>query len=74
MIFELLGLDRSVTPSYEAFLSVVHPEDKPLAINRVNEMLNGGETFANELRIMRPNGEMIWLFSSAKATRDASGK
>ncbi len=34
----------------------------------------GGEEFANDLRIVRPNGETIWIHSRARGIRDADGR
>ena len=72
--FELFGVDRlSVSPSFEAFLSLVHPDDRALAVARVESMLAGADEFANDLRIIGPDGASMWIHSRARATRDASG-
>jgi two-component system, cell cycle sensor histidine kinase and response regulator CckA len=73
-IYELFGVDSAcVQPSYESFLSLVHPEDLPIAKQRVEAMLAGQHEFANDLRIIRPDGECVWLHSRARATRDSAG-
>ncbi len=73
--FELFGLERdSIVPSFEAFLAILHPEDRALAIKRVEEMLAGAEEFANDLRIIRPDGQILWIHSRARASRDAEGR
>lgn len=71
----LFGVDReSAKPSFEAFVSLLHPEDQPRAIQRVNEMFAGGVEFADDLRIIRPDGVCLWLHSRAIAIRDEAGK
>ncbi|MCA9085070.1 MAG: PAS domain S-box protein [Planctomycetaceae bacterium] len=73
--YELFGLDRrSVQPSFESFLAVLHPDDRATAVERVDTMLQGADEIANDLRVIRPNGDVIWIHSRARATRDAAGK
>ena len=72
--FELFGVDRlAVHPSLEAFLALLHPEDRAVAIARVEAMKAGADEFANDLRVVRPDGSNIWIHSRARATRDAGG-
>ncbi len=74
-MYELFGVDATaVEPSYATFLSLVHPEDRPTAMARVQSILGGEQQFANDLRIVRPDGATIWIYSQARASRDASGK
>lgn len=72
--FELLGADPAkVKPGLEAFVSLLHPDDRAIAIARVDAIKAGANEFANDLRIIRPDGTMIWIHSRARATRDISG-
>lgn len=73
--FELFGASpREVTPGLESFLSFLHPEDRPVAIERVEAMLAGADGFANDLRVMRRDGSCMWIHSQARATRDLNGE
>ncbi len=73
-LFELFGADKmSVAPSFEAFLELLHPEDRAIAIARVEAMKAGANEFANDLRVVRPDGSSIWIHSQARATRDSTG-
>ncbi len=72
--FELFGTDpQSLRPSFESFLSLLHPDDRPVALARVEAMLAGADEFANDMRVIRPDGAVIWIHSRARATRDATG-
>jgi two-component system cell cycle sensor histidine kinase/response regulator CckA len=72
--FRLFGLDsKVVTPSYTAFLNAVHPDDRSRAEWRLQEILAGGELTEQEIRIVRPNGKILWINSRARATRDSTG-
>ena len=73
--FELFGVDPlNVLPTFEAFLGLLHSEDRSIAVARVEAMLAGAEEFADDLRIVRPDGSMIWIHSRARAYRDAEGR
>ena len=72
--FELFCIDRqSVIPNFEAFLSLLHPDDRAVAITRVEAMKAGADEFAHDLRIIRPDGSTMWIHSRARATRDSDG-
>lgn len=72
--FELFGIDpKKAVASYETFFALVHPDDRAIVSERVHAMESGGESFEDEIRIIRPDGELVWLYSRARATRDANG-
>jgi PAS domain S-box-containing protein len=72
--FELFGASpRDVTPSFEAFLAFLHPDDREKAIARVMLMQDGAQEFANDLRVIRQDGKCVWIHSQAFATRDTEG-
>ncbi|MFO0942361.1 MAG: PAS domain S-box protein [Pirellulales bacterium] len=72
--FELLGVNKqAVHPSFEAFLARLHPEDRAIAIARVEAMLSGANEFANDLRVVRDDGSYFWIRSQARATRGEDG-
>lgn len=74
-IHALFGVEvGSVKPSFEEFLALVHPADKNTAITRVQRMLGGENEFADEFRIIRYDGSVIWIHSRGRATRDAEGQ
>ena len=73
--FELFGLDpTTVRPSFEAFLALLHPDDRKVAVARVDAMLAGADELADDLRVVKGDGTCIWIHSQARATRDSSGK
>ncbi len=73
--FELFGLTPGeIRPSFDAFLALLHPDDRAIAIERVENMLAGADEFANDMRVICKDGKCIWIHSRARATRDAAGK
>ncbi|MFO1022805.1 MAG: PAS domain S-box protein [Planctomycetales bacterium] len=73
-IYSLFCLDKdSVQPSFESFLSCLHPDDHPVARARVESILKGADRFENDLRIVHPDGQIRWIHSRGVAVRDSSG-
>ena len=74
-IYELFGLlPGQVEPSFEAFLDLLHPEDRPIAIARAQAAHAGNELTAHDMRLIRPDGSLIWIHSRSRATRNSSGQ
>ncbi|MGU3538842.1 PAS domain-containing protein [Methylobacterium sp. A54F] len=57
-LFRLLGLEPGlVRPSYERFLSLVHPEDR-LGLATSAQVMQEGMPGEHTLRVIRPNGDV----------------
>ncbi len=73
-IYDLFGVEPdSLKPSFEAFLSLLDDSDRKIARERVQKILEGADGFADELRIRRADGRVIWINSVARARRDEQG-
>lgn len=72
-IYELFGLPGQVEPSFEAFLDLLHPDDRAVAIERAQAVQTGSDMTANDLRLIRPDGKLIWIHSRSRSTRNADG-
>lgn len=70
-LYVLFGVTKQFTPSFQAFLNLVHPDDRALCQKRVESLFQGADSFANEIRIIRPDGQERWLHSEARVTRGA---
>ncbi len=57
-------------PSLTGFTALVHPEDVARVTARVQAALDGTQPFELELRILRPDGETVWLFTNATVARE----
>lgn len=74
-LYELLGVDRnSAGASFEAFLDRVHPEDRPVALQQYQAVLTGADGFAGDVRIVTPDGRLLWVHSRARAIWDSDGR
>lgn len=74
-LYELLGVDRSdFQPSFDNFISILHPDDREHAIRRVETIFSGAAGFASDLRVIRRrDGELIWIHSQATVVRRDDG-
>lgn len=72
--FELLGLEQSREPSVDAFLSMVHPEDREPLQAHIRHVIESGSDYEAEFRIRRADGEERWLAGRGGSLRDEEGK
>ncbi|WP_407524425.1 PAS domain-containing protein [Methylobacterium oryzisoli] len=72
--FRLLGLDPSRTrPSYELFLSLVHPDDRP-EIETAAQVMQEGSLRDRTVRVIRPDGSMRILLGRSEIFVSDSGR
>jgi PAS domain S-box-containing protein len=58
----------------EAFLALVHPEDRKTVEEASLAALAGERTYNLEHRIIRPDGSLRWVHEQADVERDAAGQ
>jgi signal transduction histidine kinase len=74
-MFRLLGLDpATTTPSLEAFLSVVHEDDRSMVIERMNAAIENRMTYDYDFRIRLAGGQIRTIHADAIIDRDAEGR
>lgn len=60
--------------TYEAYLDLIHEEDRPRIVQNVGALLSGAQDeYALEHRIIWPDGSVHWLSCTARCTRDDKG-
>ena len=64
---------REFGTSLQNYLALVHPEDRVMARNAMEQALERGGAFAFEHRIVRADGEVRTIFGRGEVFRDASG-
>ena len=75
MIWELLGLEPGDgESSIERFLEFIHPDDRERTLRNVNEVLDHGEEFYDEFRVVHRDGTMLWVTSKGVVIRSEDGK
>ncbi|MBE9012300.1 PAS domain-containing protein, partial [Pseudanabaenaceae cyanobacterium LEGE 13415] len=71
----LFGLPPGQTArSLEAFIALVHPDDRQSVIDGCTRCANEGADFDLDFRVIYPDGSIHWLSDKGKPFFDASGK
>ncbi|WP_372726135.1 PAS domain-containing protein, partial [Novipirellula sp.] len=73
-LFQLLGIPWQENPSSELFFQSVHPDDLPSLKSVWKQATENGDNYETEFRIIRPDGQVIWLASVGTILRDEQGK
>ncbi len=69
----IFGIDAGRKLNFEEARKLIHKED--VARFEANVFLHGGnQTFQDEIRVMRPNGELRWCICTAALTFDSEGE
>ncbi|NJK87904.1 MAG: PAS domain-containing protein, partial [Bacteroidales bacterium] len=59
---------------HDLWYKIVHPEDKQLVIDKVEEILKKKEVLSFEHRIIHKNGTMRWIMNTPVLRIDESGE
>ena len=71
---EMLGFPLNKDPTWEDFLTLIHPDDRQRVIDATQAHLDHGTIYDVEFRAINKSGEIHWLRSVGQAERDESGK
>lgn len=72
---ELLGLPEQAINTKEKWKQLIHPEDLPYMLAKLEEHLSGGNSFYGaEYRIVSPEGGYRWVLSRGKVLLDSQGR
>lgn len=70
----MMGLQAGVLGgSYEDWIAMIHPDDLPRATEQIEWALEDGE-LEGEWRILRPDGETVWVLVRGIVERDEQGR
>ncbi|MBF0522559.1 MAG: PAS domain-containing protein [Candidatus Omnitrophica bacterium] len=73
--YNLFGLPSTALPSFETWMSIIHPEDVELAKERIDRSIKERLPLDNEYRIIRPdNGQECWIAALGDTFYDEEGK
>jgi PAS domain S-box-containing protein len=74
-LYRIYGYEpQSFNPSYERFLSFIHPDDQERISGIHQQAYATGEPYAMIERIVRPEGEVRYLSSNGQVIMDESGR
>jgi PAS domain S-box-containing protein len=73
--FQMLGyLPDEITPSYDAWISRVHPDDVAVTSNNIQHSMEQHEGYVAEFRTVWPDGTIRWLEARGSFTYDTEGR
>jgi two-component system, cell cycle sensor histidine kinase and response regulator CckA len=74
-VYKILGLAaEGLEPSFEMFMSLVHPDDRKPFSDSVTDALQGKRPFNCEYRVLPSNGKVRVCHAIGNVTLDESGK
>jgi hypothetical protein len=74
-LYRILGLARFQTDlTYQGYLDQVHPEDRDAVNTLVLGCLAGQPEFSYEARMIRPNGQVVWIHAQGRRIVDSTGR
>jgi PAS domain S-box-containing protein len=72
--YHIYGLEADkINPTYDDFLSILHPDDKKSVVNAVDNAMHGETEFKVDHRIMLPSGLVRFVNSQGELIRDEKG-
>jgi PAS domain S-box-containing protein len=73
--FRIMGLEPTREPvPIESIRALRHPDDRERVLAGFREALEGGtDAYEIEYRILRPDGELRWIFGRGRIVRDHNG-
>jgi len=74
-LYNMYDVDKnSFIPSYESFLSFIHPEDKVYVMSNIQKTFESHEPFSYEHRIITNNNITKWMFALGKVVLNEKGE
>ncbi|RXJ45733.1 PAS domain S-box protein [Gelidibacter gilvus] len=72
--YSILGIDENIIPSRGVFVSFIHPDDRAMAVNTMEEALSIYTNSSFQFRFIRTNGETGYASSEWKIEFDSYRK
>jgi PAS domain S-box-containing protein len=74
-LFEIHGIEpANFKGTVEAFVEAVHPDDREHVQRAIDKTLSEGMPYSAEMRILRPGGDVRWIFTNGEVFREPGGK
>ena len=73
--FRILGWTKGMlTPDYEMFLSMVHPDDRNYYLSKQKEIMGAGQSVDAEYRLVLRNGKIKYVHTRSTVIYDEEGR
>ena len=74
-IFRQHGLEPTAeAPAFEAYLDMIHPDDRELFRNAIQAALDGLAPFSLDFRVVWPDGSIRWTHGAGRVLPDETGR
>jgi formate hydrogenlyase transcriptional activator len=75
MLWDLLGLQANDGPAtLDRFVECIHPDDRQRTLAKANEVIENGSEYYDEFRIIRSDGQTLWVSSKGRVIRSEDGR
>ncbi|WP_160107055.1 PAS domain-containing hybrid sensor histidine kinase/response regulator [Pseudomonas izuensis] len=73
---QLHGIDPAMSGQLpiSAYLHGVHPEDRALIARSIKHCITQGSEYAEEYRLLQPDGQLRWVFARGRCYKDHHGR
>ncbi|HZJ69855.1 MAG TPA: PAS domain-containing protein, partial [Planctomycetota bacterium] len=72
--YRMFGIPPGTPVTFDSFVDFVHPEDRARILDVRARLYTGPGVVESEHRIVRPGGEVRWIFTRMAVLRDADDK
>ncbi|NJL93173.1 MAG: PAS domain-containing protein [Anaerolineae bacterium] len=72
--YRIWGLEPDTEPTYAIFVQAVHPDEREALQALIQHTIQTGEPYETEIRFVRPNGEVRYVFARGRLEHDAQGQ
>ncbi len=74
-LFRIYGLDPAVgEPNYDAYLQMIHPDDRPLLVQAIDQATTQGTPYTIDYRALLPDGSIRHHEGRGRVERDGAGQ
>jgi PAS domain S-box-containing protein len=74
-VYRIYGFEpQGFVPTYEKFLTILHPEDHERTQEQVDAALRGDTEYDIDFRFVQPDGKLGWVHCNGEVIRDEQGK
>jgi len=72
-VYDLYGVNRETPVTVEQTLDLIHPEDRKFVQENLDMAIKGIKEYDIDHRMVRPDGEVIWVHARADLEWDSEG-
>ena len=73
-LFRLFDFEPQATASFDSWRSLLHPDDRQLAEQRIEEAIANHAPLSSEYRVVLQSGDVRWISALGRTTYDRNGK